>query len=120
VLRFVVRDDRQGATVAAQLRPDRKLTPEREAELRKLLGLEGTGFEDELAEALRCSTRTIQRYGLPYTVIGNKRLYDLRGAGEKLRQIARIGTPGPDDDAEGDFPPAVRHRRRVEREGANT
>jgi hypothetical protein len=98
----------------------RTLTPEREAELRKQLGLDATGFEDELAQVLRCSTRTIQRYDFPYLVVGNRRLYDLRRAAEKLQQVARISTPGPDDAAEGDLPPAVRHRRRVEREPADT
>ena len=96
------------------------LTPEREAELRKLLGLDATGFEDELAAVLRCSTRTIQRYDLPYILVGNKRLYDLRRAADRLRELARIDTPSPDDAAEGDLPPAVRHRRRLEREGADT
>ena len=107
--------------MTTQSKQGRKLTPEREAELRRLLGLENTGFEDEVAELLRCSTRTVQRAELPYIVIpGGRRLYDLRAAGEKLRQIARLSTPGPDDDAEGDLPPAVRHRRRVEREAADT
>ena len=95
------------------------LRPEREREIRELLGLADTGFEDEIAEVLRCSTRTVQRLDLPYTVIGNKRLYDLRVAAEKLRRLARIGTPSPDDAEEGDLPPAARHRRRLEREGAD-
>lgn len=99
--------------------PKPKLTPEREAELRKALGLADTATEDEIAEVLGCSTRTIQRYELPYIVIAGKRLYHLPRAGEKLRHIARISTPTPDDDAEGDLPPAVRHRR-LEREGADT
>jgi hypothetical protein len=94
------------------------LTQERESELRKLLGLDATGFEDELAAVLRCSGRTVQRLELPFVVVGNKRLYDLRVAAVKLRRLARIGTPGPDDLAEGALPPAVRHRRRGEREGA--
>jgi hypothetical protein len=100
---------------------DRKLSPEREAELRKLLGLADTAFEDELAAVLRCSPRTVQRCELPFIVIpGGRRLYDLRGAAKKLHRIARISTPEPDDAAEGDLPPAVRHRRRIDREGAVT
>jgi hypothetical protein len=106
--------------VTIQHPKSRNLTPEREAELRKLLGLDASGFEDEIAAVLRCSTRTIQRYDLPYVVVGNKRLYDLRRAAERLHQVARIGTPGPDDAAEGDLPPAVRHRRRLARESADT
>jgi hypothetical protein len=94
----------------------RNLTPERESELRKLLGLDATGFEDELAAVLRCSGRTVQRLELPFLVVGNKRLYDLRIAAEKLRRLARIGTSGPDDAAEEALPPAVRHRRRMQRE----
>ena len=85
--------------------PSRKLTPERERELREQLGIAGTAFEEELAEALHCSGRTVQRLDLPYWVIASRRLYDLRGAAEKLRQLARIGTPGPDDTAEGDLSP---------------
>ena len=99
-----------------QRNPLRILTPERELEIRTLLGFADIGFEDEIAVALRCSGRTIQRLELPYVVIGNRRLYDLRRAAEKLRRLARIGTPGPDDAAEGDLPPAVRRRRQRERE----
>lgn len=99
--------------------PDRKLTPEREAELRRRLGLEDTAYEHELAEVLRCSTRTVQRIEFPYFVIAGKRVYDLRGAAEKLHRIARI-TAEPDGAVEGDLPPAVRHRRRLEREATTT
>ncbi len=112
--------DRRAAQVTTQPKSDPKLTPEREAELRRLLGLEYTATEDELAELLHCSTKTVQRADLPYIVIpGGRRLYDLRAAGAKLRRIARAGAPGP-DDAEGDLPPAVRYRRRIERDTADT
>jgi hypothetical protein len=106
--------------MTTQPKLDRKLTSEREREIRELLGLADTAFEDELATVLHCSTRTIQRFDLPYTVIGSKRIYDLPGSGERLRHIARIGTPGSDDAAEGALPPAVRHRLRMQREPGGT
>jgi hypothetical protein len=90
--------------VTTQAKLDHKLTPERERQIREMLGLAEVGFEDELASVLRCSTRQVQRYALPYWVIGNKRFYDLRRSAEKLWQIARIGTPRAS--------PAVRTRRK--------
>ena len=107
-------------TTPTQRNPLHGPTPEREREIRDLLGLAGLAFEDELAIALRCSPRTVQRLDLDYAVVGNKRLYDLRIAAEKLRQITRIGASNAADLEEGALPPAVRHRRRLEREGADT
>ena len=97
-------------------KPDRKLSPERERELRELLGLSDVCLEHELAQVLECSTRTVQRLALPYVVIGNRRFYDLPRSAERLRQLARLGTPTPDDDADGRLAPAVRHRLRMQRD----
>jgi hypothetical protein len=99
--------------------PAAKLTPDREREIREQLGLADTAFETEIAAALHCSVRTVQRFELPHRVIAGHRLYDLPASAEQLRRISRTGTPTPDDVAEGSLPPAVRHRRRLEREGAD-
>ena len=48
----------------------------------------------------------MQRLDLDYTVVGNKRLYDLRIAAEKLRQITRISASDVADLEEGALPPA--------------
>lgn len=100
--------------MAAEPKPERRLTPEREAELRRLLGLDDTAFEEEIAQTMRCSTRTVQRFELPYIVLAGKRWYILHAAAAKLRRIARIRAPGA-DNPEGDLSRGVRHGGRVQR-----
>jgi hypothetical protein len=101
--------------VTTEPTPNRKLTPERERELREDLGITATAFEEELAAVLHCSGRTIQRMDLPYWVIAGRRIYDLRGSADRLREIARITASSSDESIDGSLPPAVRHRLRTGR-----
>jgi hypothetical protein len=51
-------------------------------------------FEEEMADALDCSRRTVQRLGLPYVRIGKRRGYSVSRAREELkRRIAQGGGP---------------------------
>ena len=43
-------------------------------------------FEDEMAAALQCSRRQIQRLGLPFTKNGETRIYDVPGSREAIRR----------------------------------
>jgi hypothetical protein len=86
--------------------PGKRLTREREREIRELLGLQESCLEYELAEVLDCSQRTVQRLDLPYRVIGGRRFYDLRAAAERLRTQR---------EREGEAPPLM-HGRRLQRE----
>ena len=78
-----------------ELSPGKRLTREREREIRELLGLQESCLEYELAEVLDCSQRTVQRLDLPYRVIGGRRFYDLRGAAERLRAQREGEEPPP-------------------------
>jgi hypothetical protein len=89
------------------------MTPDRERELREQLGIAATAFEEELAAILHCSGRTIQRMALPYSVIAGRRIYNLRGSADRLREIARITASSSDEVIDGSLPPAVRHRLRT-------
>jgi hypothetical protein len=63
-----------------------KVPVEREREIRDLLGLGNTASTEELAAALRCSDRTVQRLGLPYRLVAGRRAYDLSAAAKRLRE----------------------------------
>jgi hypothetical protein len=43
-------------------------------------------YEDELAEALDCSRRKVQRLGLPFVKIGARRAYSISGSRDVLRR----------------------------------
>jgi hypothetical protein len=54
--------------------------------------LPGVAFEDEVAKALNCSRRTVQRLGLPFVRIGKRRGYLVSGAHDEIRRrIAQEG-----------------------------
>jgi hypothetical protein len=65
--------------MAANTTPTTKFakTSTRVERLREAL-LPGLAFEDEIAEALNCSRRTVQRLRLPFVRVGMRRAYSLR------------------------------------------
>jgi hypothetical protein len=42
--------------------------------------------EQEIAAALNCSTRKVQRLGLPFRKVGSTRIYDIEGAAALLQR----------------------------------
>ena len=56
--------------------------------------LPGGAFEDEVAAALNCSRRYVQKLGLPYRKSGDVRIYDIAGAREVIQRLLRppVGT----------------------------
>lgn len=57
--------------------------PDNQNVLRETL-LRGLAPEEEVAEALDVSRRTIQRLGLPYIRIGRRRMYVIAAARERI------------------------------------
>ena len=57
--------------------------------LRAML-LDGLAPEQELADALDVSTRTVQRLGLPFIRMGRRRLYILDGVRKRIRLEADV------------------------------
>jgi hypothetical protein len=50
--------------------------------------LPGQAYEEEIAAALDCSRRTVQRLNLPFKRIGKRRTYSISEAREALRRHA--------------------------------
>lgn len=48
--------------------------------------LPDSAFEEEIAEALACSRRTVQRFELPYDRVGQRRVYSISGSRTRLRR----------------------------------
>jgi hypothetical protein len=92
------------------------MSPERERELREQLGITDTATAEELAAILRCSIRTVERLDLPYWIVANRRIYDLRGSAKRLRELRNITASTADGGAEGALPPGARYRLRLQRE----
>jgi hypothetical protein len=67
--------------------------------------LEGWAFPEEIAEAIGRSVRTVERMNLPFKRLGARRIHRIADARAVLL----------DEGDEGDLPPAVRHRLRMER-----
>ena len=68
----------------------RTLTPEREAELPRSWGWMPLASRTNSPRYCAAPPAQINGTDFPYLVVGNRRLYDLRRAAEKLQQVARI------------------------------
>ena len=44
-------------------------------------------LEEEIAQAINCSPRQVQRLNLPYKKLGAKRVYDVSGARDIVRRL---------------------------------
>jgi hypothetical protein len=59
--------------------------PSRAERLRDEL-LPDQAFEEEIAAALACSRRTVQRLNLPYVKVGTRRIYIVSGSRDVLQR----------------------------------
>lgn len=46
-------------------------------------------LEEEIAQAINCSPRQVQRLNLPYKKLGTKRVYDVSGARNIVRRLLK-------------------------------
>jgi hypothetical protein len=60
--------------------------PGRSERLRDEL-LPDQAFEEEIAAALACSRRTVQRLNLPYVKVGTRRIYIVSGSRDVLQRL---------------------------------
>jgi hypothetical protein len=67
----------------------------RSARIEQIRGelLPGGAFEFEIAEALNCSTRHVKRLNLPFRKFGSRRIYDVPGSREVIRNHVQASPP---------------------------
>lgn len=68
-------------------KPIPTLSPERARELREALGLADMATGPELAAALNCGERTIDRLGARSEMIAGTRRYSISGTARRLREV---------------------------------
>jgi hypothetical protein len=69
---------------------ERSMSRSRVDRLREEL-IPGGAFENEIAEALNCSGRQVQRLHLPFVKIGIRHVYDVPGSRDVLRRRSSAG-----------------------------
>ena len=72
---------------ASTIFPAEPATPPGRAERLRDELLPDQAFEEEIAAALACSRRTVQRLNLPYVKVGTRRIYIVSGSRDVLQRL---------------------------------